>query len=210
MTAEPRSDLLVDAFELIAERGWRGFSRARLAAKAGTTLERVYAELPDRAAVIRVLGRRLDAAMLGVPVDELEGLSVRERLFELLMRRLEAMAPFRRGLRALAKEAGGEPALLLNGFINVARACDWLLDASGASLTGWRAGVARKLLSLLYGRIFNVWLADDSPDLAQTMAELDKRLRQLERLAQWTCHRSVERGAGTAEAGAGPAPADAL
>lgn len=187
MTAEPDGpDLLTRAFAMIADGGWAGFSRAKLAEDAGITLDRVYAELPDRMAILRALGRRLDAAMLTFPPDELEGLNVRERLFELVMRRLEAMTPFKPGLQALGRGGTGEPELLLTALGNITRAADWMLDAAGAGLAGWRAGLGRNLLMLVYGRVFNVWLDDDGPDLAKTMAELDKRLQQLERLAQWT------------------------
>jgi hypothetical protein len=42
------------------------------------------------------------------------------------------------------------------------------------------------VLALVYARTFNVWLRDDTPDHAKTMAELDKRLSQAESLARWT------------------------
>lgn len=194
MTAEPDDQtLLVRAFALIADGGWSGFSRAKLAEGAGISLERVYAELPDRMAILRSLGRRLDAAMLSFPPGELEGLNVRERLFELVMRRFEAMTPFKAGLKALGQGGTSEPELILAALGNVTRAADWMLDAAGAGLSGWRAGLGRNLLLLVYGRVFNVWLEDDGPDLAKTMAELDKRLQQLERLAQWTSPRASRR-----------------
>ena len=65
----------------------------------------VYAELPDRPPLLRVLGRRLDAEMLAIDMAELDGLTPRERLFELIMRRLDAMAPFKPSLRAIGREA---------------------------------------------------------------------------------------------------------
>ena len=46
-------------------------------------------------------------------------------------------------------------------------------------------GVARKVLGAIYVRVFNVWLDDDTPDLARTLAELDRRLQQAERVAGW-------------------------
>ena len=52
--------------------------------------------------------RRLDAQMLAIDMAELDGMSPRERVFELIMRRLDAMVPYK-SLRTLARKAGREP-----------------------------------------------------------------------------------------------------
>ena len=49
---------------------------------------------------------------------------------------------------------------------------------------GMRGRLARRALMLAYARVFSVWLEDDLPDQDATLAELDKRLDQLERLAR--------------------------
>jgi hypothetical protein len=41
--------------------------------------------------------------------------------------------------------------------------------------------VAVNLTAAAYGATLRVWLRDDSPDLAPTMAALDRRLRGIER-----------------------------
>jgi AcrR family transcriptional regulator len=180
-----RPDLVALAFTLIAERGWRGFSFTELARRAELPLASVYAELPNRGALLRRLGKRLDAYMLDVGAADLEGLSPRERIFELMMRRFDAMAPFKEGLRALSRQAPGDPALMAAGFCNLARLSARLLDAAEAGQGPTRAMLARKALCAVYARVFGVWLDDTTPDLARTLAELDRRLQQAEGLARW-------------------------
>lgn len=180
---ESRPDLLEAAFAQIAEAGWAGWSPRSLAATTGRELTEVYDALPVPAALVRRLGERLDRAMLALPPDELEGLSHRERLFELFMRRFDAMVPFKPGLRRLAREARGEPELLLASCCNLDRMAGWLIELAELPYHGLQARFARRALMLAYARLFAVWLDDDSPDLAATMAELDKRLEQLERAA---------------------------
>ena len=51
MAKRSEPDLILVIFELVAERGWAGFSPAELARRAGLSLAQVYAELPDRAAL---------------------------------------------------------------------------------------------------------------------------------------------------------------
>lgn len=182
-TSKP--DLLEDAFALIASDGWNGFSFIQLARRSGRTLAEVYAELPSRASLLCALGRRADEAMLAMPPADLADLGPRERLFELVMQRLDALAPFKEGLRVIGREARLDPLVLLAALGNVDRAASWLLDASESGLTGPRASVARRVLMAVYARTFNVWLDDATPDLATTLAELDKRLQQVEQLGRW-------------------------
>ena len=190
-----KPDLLMTAMTLIADHGWSAFSRTALAQAAGVPLATVYAELPDRASLLRAFGARLDRAMLAVEPGELEGMTPRERLFELVMRRLDAMGPFKAGLKVMGREAQADPEVILSALANLGRATDWLVDAAGTGLTGWRKALGGQLLAALYVRVFNVWLNDDSEEMAKTLAELDKRLGQLDRLASWSGPRT----------GAGPA-----
>jgi AcrR family transcriptional regulator len=191
-TAAEGPDLVKLAFALAAERGWRHLSFTELARRADVPLSRVYAELSDRAALLRAVSRRLDTAMLDIATSELEGLSPRERVFELIMRRFDAMAPYKEGLRALAREAAGDPGLLAAGLCNLDRLARWLLDAAETGDRPAASAVARQILAAIYARVFRVWLDDDTPDMARTLAELDRRLQQAESLARWT--RGLRRG----------------
>ena len=64
---------------------------------------------------------------------ELDGMTPRERVFELVMRRLDAMAPYKDGLRTIAREAPRDPALLVAAWCNVGRLSRRLLDAAGTA-----------------------------------------------------------------------------
>ncbi len=182
--AKPPPDLLEAAFALIAEAGWHGFSASSLAERTGASLQDIHDLLPTPAALACRLGERLDRAMLAVPSDELLELSPRERLFELLMRRIDALAPFRPGLVRLRAEARAEIELGLAALAGLDRMAGWLLDLARLPGHGLRGRLARRALMLAYARVFTVWLKDDSPDQDATLAELDRRLDQLERLAR--------------------------
>ena len=199
MAEKQGPDLLKIAFDLLAERGWEGLSSAEIARRADTSLAAVYAELPDRAALLRALGRRLDAAMLGLAPAELEGMSVRERLFELIMRRLDAMADYKPGLRMLARRAGCEPTLLAAACCNLDRLSRRLLDAAGAKRGRVLALLARRVIGAVYLSTLRVWLDDDTPDMARTLAELDRRLQQAETAARWAAGAGRHRPRATGE-----------
>ena len=106
----------------------------------------------------------------------------RERLFDVLFARLEAHAPHQagdpqhrpRGAPRSASGAGAEPHRHdLDG-----------LDADrGRDIRERGRGLFRAQgLALVWARVMRVWLDDDDPGLARTMAALDKRLREAERM----------------------------
>jgi AcrR family transcriptional regulator len=179
----PEPDLLTSAFALLAERGWAGLSLLALAERAGLPLIEVHRQLPDRRAILRVLSERVDEAMLEVDWAELEGLPPRDKLFELIMRRLDALAPYREGLARLARDARGDPCILLPIGCRLDRSLRWMQELAGLRAHGLRARLQRRALLAVYLQALRTWFVDEAGDLARTMAELDTLLRRVERLA---------------------------
>jgi len=176
-------DLLLVAFDLIAEDGWSRLSLVAAARRAGIEPVTAYRELRSKGALLAALSRRLDEAMLEIEAAELAGLPPRDRVFELMMRRLEAMVPFRPGLERLARDAGRDPCLVLATACRLDRSLAWLQDAAGLRNSGVRARVARRVLGAAYLQTLRVWRKDTAPDLGKTMVELDKQLRRVQTFA---------------------------
>jgi AcrR family transcriptional regulator len=179
---EAGTDLLAAAFALIGDEGWRAFSFAKLARRTGASRVEIYRQFRSRDALLDELNRRADEAMLAVDEAELAGLPPRDRVFELLMRRLEALVPYRAGLARLARD-GRDPCVLLLTACRLERSFTWLQDAAGLRHRGLRARLARRMLGLAYMRAVQVWFEDDGADLGKTMSELDKQLRRVQNLA---------------------------
>jgi AcrR family transcriptional regulator len=179
----PEPDLLTSAFALLAERGWAGLSLVALAERAGLPLVEVHRQLPDRRSILRALSERVDEAMLEVDRAELEGLPPRDKLFELIMRRLDALAPYREGLARLARDARREPCVLLPIGCRLDRSLRWMQELAGLRAHGLRPRLQRRALLAVYLQALRTWFVDENADLAKTMAELDTLLRRVERLA---------------------------
>jgi AcrR family transcriptional regulator len=179
----PEPDLLTSAFALLAERGWAGLSLLALAERSRLPLIEVHRQLPDRRAILRALSERVDEAMLEVDRAELEGLPPRDKLFELIMRRLDALAPYREGLARLARDARREPCVLLPIGCRLDRSLRWMQELAGLRAHGLRPRLQRRALLAVYLQALRTWFVDENADLAKTMAELDTLLRRVERLA---------------------------
>ena len=179
----PEPDLLTTAFALLAEQGWAGLSLMALAARANLSLVEVHRQLPGRRAILLALSERVDEAMLVIDQSELEGLPARDKLFELIMRRFDALAPFRAGLSRLAGDARRDPCILMLTLCRLDPSLRWMQELAGLRTHGLRARLQRRGLTALYVQALRTWLADDSGDRAKTMAELDTLLRRFERVA---------------------------
>jgi AcrR family transcriptional regulator len=178
-------DRIVDAaLELAAERGWSGIALADIAAAARLSLAEVYALFPAKGAILDAFVRRIDRATLsGVDVNAAEG-SVRDRLFEIVMRRLDALAPHRRAVAAIAGDLPRDPLMALCSGGRLLRSIAWMAGAAGVDTSGLLGPLRVKALAAIYAGVLRVWLGDESADKAKTMAALDRALKQAEMLAQ--------------------------
>lgn len=174
----------VDAFMLLlAEKGWLALSLADVAERCGLSLAALYRRYPSKTALLRAFAVRIDEAMLeGLGPRDTTG-SARDRLFEALMARFDALAPFRPAIRVMGRELPRDPvAAICFASGSLTRALDWCLAAAGLDTRGLPGLARRKVLGAVYLDTLRVWIEDDSADMAATMAHLDKRLGQAERL----------------------------
>jgi hypothetical protein len=127
--------------------------------------------------------KEIDRQVLASDTSDMTDEPVRERLFDILMRRLEAHAPHKAAIRSLLKSSLRNPplALALNSF--AARSMSWMMTAAGISTAGPRGIVRAQALTLLYARVVATWAEDEDPGLARTMSVLD---RELARGQQWS------------------------
>ena len=179
-SADP--DRIIDAaMALIAEHGWRHLSLAAAAGEAGLPILQVYRVFPSKTAILCGLLRRVDETVLATPLDTSPDEKPRDRVFDLLMRRFDALAPYRAALSALRRELPTDPlaALALGGALLCSMRL--MLEAAEIPSTGIAGVLAVKLTAAAYLAAAHTWARDESPDLAPTMAVLDRRLRGIER-----------------------------
>ena len=127
----------------------------------------------------------IDAETFATPAD---GNDVREKLFDLLMRRYETLAPYRRALKRLMKEGAADLSFLkFVGTIlplKVPQTLGKLLQSAGSQTRPPRHLLEKSGLLLVVVWAGQAFLRDETPDLAKTMAALDRGLRLAEHAAQ--------------------------
>lgn len=177
---DPRTTAIAAALRLAASRGWAGVSLAEVAAEAGLPMSELYALYPSKQAILDAFSRQVDDEVLkAIDAEATEG-GARDRLFDVVMRRLDVLAPHRDGLAAIARANACDPVALLCGARQLRRSMAAMLEAAGLSASGLGGILRIKGLSAIYLATLRTWLGDDSDDKARTMATLDQALRRAE------------------------------
>ena len=175
---------IVDALmELAAETRFEDISIRDICKAAGVSLADFRDAFPSKGAVLAGFSRRIDRAVLAQDTGELADESPRERLFDVLMRRLEAMTPYREGVREAIAWLRREPVAALTMNQVATNSMRFMLEAAGIEAQGAAGAVKLQGLALAWARVIQVWLDDEEPALSKTMAELDRVLTRGERAA---------------------------
>ncbi len=177
-------DQIVAAFlALLAEQRIEQIGFAEIAEGAGVSLAQLRGEFPSVLAILAAYLKSVDRAVLAEDMADMAEEPPRERLFDVLMRRLEVMAPRREAVRSLMRSATRNPplALAVNGL--AVRSQQWMLTAAGIKASGPRGMIRAQGLAVMFGSVLRTWVKDDDPGLARTMAALDRALGRGQRFA---------------------------
>src|SRR5437763_372844 len=117
-------DKIIAAFmALLAEKRFEEIGFGEIAHRSGLTLANCRAEFGSTLAIYAAHMKELDRKVLASASGDMAEEPPRERLFDVLMRRIEAMAPHREATRSLWKSVLRNPGLALaqHGFQQRAR-----------------------------------------------------------------------------------------
>ena len=184
MTMTSSDETLIAAlWRVIAAHGWPGLSMRRLAAEAGVEASSLRERFPTRLDILLLHGRVMDQAVLAGTIPG-QGGSARDRIFDVLMRRLDAMQPHREGILRLFEDMRRDPALALALAPHIGIAMRWMLEAAEVEAKSCEARLLALGLAGVWLATIRAWARDDSPDMGATMAALDSALDRAERIAR--------------------------
>ena len=175
-------DKAIDALmALLAEHRFEEIGLAEVAGRAGLKLSELRAEFGATLAIVAAHMKDIDRAVLAGDGADMAEESARERLFDVLMRRLEALAPYKEAVHSLMRSARRNPGLALALNAMAVRSQQWMLEAAGIGAHGPRGALRAQGAALMFARVLRVWFDDDEPGLDHTMAALGRGLASAER-----------------------------
>lgn len=174
--------LALDSFmRLLARMPFERISLGAVADEAKIPLAELRASFGSTFDMLAGFLREVDSKVLAPSSEDMADEPARDRVFDVLMRRLDVLAPHKPALRSLMDSARRNPffALALNKLS--VRSQQWMLAAARIDTAGLKGAVRAQGLALVFGRVLQTFLTDDDPALARTMAALDRELARGER-----------------------------
>jgi len=178
------SKICAATLQLAAQRGWNALTLDQIARGAKVLPTQAKGYFKDKneilPALVRYIGKQSARAKFDARAKP------RDRLFEALMARFDALQKHRKGILAITEDCPRDPSLVR--FILPAewREMESLLKTAKLMPDSElkRSLVVAALLGV-YGWALCCWQRDKTPDMAKTMAGLDRGLRGAETAAQF-------------------------
>ena len=170
--------------------GWNEAAIAMAAGEVGVPADRARLAFPGGA--VEMIDAWFDwvdkAMLLAFPPERIAEMKIRERIRDLVLFRLEAVAPQREALRR-ALSILAMPQNAATGAKLAWRSADRIWRVAGDTATDFNHYTKRATLLAVYGSTSLVFLDDESDDMAATRAFLDRRIDEVMRFekakARW-------------------------
>jgi AcrR family transcriptional regulator len=177
-------DPIVAAFmAILAEKRFEEVGFAEIARRAGVSLSEVRAKHASKIEMLAAYMRDVDRAVLDGIDPGLADEPARERLFDVLMRRLDILAANKAAVKSLRQSVAFNPGLTLAVNSLATRSMQWMLTAADISATGPKGMIRAQGLTFLFTSVLRTWINDDDPGQARTLAALDRAMSSGQRWA---------------------------
>ena len=181
-TRSPRDRIIDALMGLAAEKPYDEIGLAEIAERADVSLAEFRDLFPSKGAILGGFARRIDHVVLEGTTDELAEEPARERVLDIMMRRFDALKPYRDALRSISRDLRGDP-ISMTAMNRIAMNSQrFMLAAAGIDTTDALGPLKLQGAVAVFARAFRTFLDDDEEDLSRTMAKLDKELDRGERL----------------------------
>ena len=175
--------LINAAIELASRHRWRDISIRDIAIKAGISTAEALNLFPSKHSILEGFDKSINQVVLeGLLIDPETGDSKKDRLFDILMRRFEAMSDYKNGLAAIGVDIGCDPCTALRSLSSLYSSMALTLEAAHISTSGPGGKLRIHGLMIIYTYCLRVWFRDENKDLSSTMAAVDRGVSFAEKL----------------------------
>jgi AcrR family transcriptional regulator len=171
----PRDAIVEALMRLLARREFAEVSISDIAREAGVSLADFRDCFPSKGAALAGFSRKIDRKVLDGPSDLHDAGPARDRLYEVLRRRLEAMAPYRDALAAILRWALSDPLALSALNREVVNSMRFMLEAADIDSEGAVGALKLQGLAFAWARVLNAWRQDDC-GISDALSALDREL----------------------------------
>lgn len=179
-----KQKILVSALHLAVEQGWEYTTLRDIAEHAEVSASDLYDAIDDKNDILVILGRKIDKETMGnIDFSDDGATNSRDRLFDIMMDRYEALNEYREGVVSIFESFKYDPKQAVISMPHLCKSMGWMLEVSGIETAGIKGALKVVGLTGVYIKVLKVWAEDESEDLSKTMSALDKTLERAEKAA---------------------------
>jgi len=180
-SADPRRGVVEALMALAARQPFDTITLSDISREAGVSLADLRDLFPSKGAILGGLFRIIDRQVLDGTADDMAAESAHDRVLDVMLRRFDALAPYREGMRSVWRAVRTDPVMALALNQTALNSWRFMLESAGIETSGNLGSIRVQGAVLVFSRAFDAWL-DDEPDLARTMAVLDRELKRGEQV----------------------------
>ncbi|MEP4031758.1 TetR/AcrR family transcriptional regulator [Roseibium polysiphoniae] len=174
--AKTQQKILKTFLKLLASHPYEDVSLPLLAREADVKLSDLRACFSSKRALVEAFAEQIDKAVLDDRDDDMADQPARDRLFDVLMIRIDQLAPYKDAMRALHQALRKDPGLALEFNSIAVRSQKWMLVAAGIEIPALKGRLVTQGLAVAFARVVDTWLDEDDEGMPRTMSRLDKEL----------------------------------
>ena len=183
-----RKIILIDTtLSLAGELGWPSVTLQLIGKTANVPLSEVSAIFSSKWDILEAFRERTDLLLTAGKSANLSGQSAKDRLFDILMARIEIIEPWKAGIGSIARHAVAQPITGIRLFTSLNKSMERMIEHVNAKIQGPGKLIQSRGLTLIYLLVLRRWIGDHSSDLGPTMAELNERLISADQLLSRIC-----------------------
>ncbi len=183
----PHHSIIEAALNLATQKDWASVTLRDIASQARVDGAELRGYFPSKEAILDHFAATIDARLAEKIDPESATAPIRDQLFELLMARFDLLAEYKDAVRSIMQSLIADPLGIAPGLMRLHASMGWTLEIAGISVGGIRGRLRIQFLSAAFLNALRVWLRDDSPDMAMTMATIDRWINRGEELERRLC-----------------------
>jgi AcrR family transcriptional regulator len=165
------------ALRLVAARGWKHVTLEQIAKAAKIPVAQIKKRFSDTHAVLPLIVDVISAEAFAACGKPSRAASMHDRLFDVLMARFERLQAHRKVILSIADAARSDSRMALALILAQIKAMQETQKFCEPKKKNMCASVTSIFLWGIYTTVFRTWQADETIDMARTMAALDRALR---------------------------------
>ena len=178
-----KNRLIQTALDLASNNPWNDILLSDIADAADVAHDDMAVLFPCKSDIIVAYARNVDHQLNDEMMDAFSvSDSLHDKLFDIMMARFDILNQNRSGVVSIINGLTLDPSQGIQSLSTLCNSMNTIMDIAGIETRGWQGAIKISALSVIYFKSLREWGKDDPPDMAATMAGLDKSLGYFDKI----------------------------